>query len=71
MSRRRDRPTKIYPFDEDLNVMEEHEFDAAEVYVIALNGGAPTTDWTERSEWAENVCRPKGDVLPKTKGGAR
>ena len=51
--------------------MDEHEFDVSEVYVIALNGGAPTQDWTERSEWAENVCKPKGDVLPKTKGGAR
>lgn len=50
--------------------MDEHEFDAAEVYVIALNGGAPTQDWTERSEWVENICNPRGDVLPKTKGGA-
>ena len=50
--------------------MDEHEFDAAEVYVIALNGGAPTTDWTERSEWVESICKPKGDTLPKTKGGA-
>lgn len=48
--------------------MEEHEFDAAEVYVIALNGGAPTTDWTETKEWAEYICKPKGDALPK--GGA-
>ena len=43
------------------------EFDAAEVYVIALNAGAPTTDWTETKEWAEAVCRPEGDALPKTK----
>jgi len=37
--------------------MEEHEFDAAEVYVIQLNGGAPTRDWIETKEWAEAVCR--------------
>lgn len=41
------------------------EFDAAEVYVIQLNGGAPTTDWTETKEWAEQICRPKGDELSK------
>lgn len=44
------------------------EFDAAEVYVVALNGGAPTRDWTETKEWAEAVCRPEGDELSKTKG---
>ena len=37
--------------------MEEYEFDAAEVYVIQLNGGAPVSDWIETKEWAEAVCR--------------
>lgn len=37
--------------------MEEYEFDAAEVYIIQLNGGAPVTDWIEIKEWAETVCR--------------
>jgi len=37
--------------------MEEHEFDAAEVYMIALNAGAPVSDWIETKEWAEAVCR--------------
>ena len=57
---------------EGTELMNDYEaFDAAEVYVIALNGGAPTTDWTERSGWVESICKPRGDVLPKTKGGAR
>ena len=69
MSRRRDRARMTYHFDDLKGDFVMDEFDVAEVYVIALNGGAPTQDWTETAEWAENVCKPKGDVLPK--GGAR
>ena len=41
------------------------EFSVAEVFVQALNGGAPVTDWTETKEWAEHICRPRGDELAK------
>lgn len=36
------------------------EFDALEVYVISLNGGAPVTDWTENKRDAETLFAPKG-----------
>ena len=46
------------------------DFHVVDAYLLALNGGAPASEWNERKEEAEYLFRPKceGSPLPWTGG---